>query len=163
MVGPTGTGKTFTIANVIKETNKTDMFEKTCGGMYFAAILNKALNQANKDQIIRLKKKANLTLKEYENIPNNLFKDQESKLTSKEIIDALIKRIAIMNALMIVAVINQNKSQMTYLALEGTTLKKLPNFKHYLIQKITQYIKPSKIKFIESNNLNLKGALAIVL
>lgn len=148
---------------IIQETNKTDMFEKTCGGMYFSTILNKALSQANKDKIIRLNKKANLTLKEYENIPSNLFKDQESKLISKEIIDALIKRIAIMNALMLVAVINQNKSQMTYLALEGTTLKKLPNFKHYLIQKITQYVKPSKVKFIESNNLNLKGALAIVL
>lgn len=148
---------------IINETNKTDIFEKTCGGMYFATILNKALNHANKDQIIHLKKKINLTLNEYENISSSLFKDQESKIIAKEIVDALIKRIAIMNALMLVAVINQNKAQTTYLALEGTTLKKLPNFKRYLTQKITQYIKPSKIKFIESNYLNLKGALAIVI
>lgn len=149
---------------LIKRTGAVDVFEKTCGGQYLGSVFNYALNQAHQEKVIRLKKKLNLSLGEYSKLSKNLFCDQDSYLTSQLIIKEMTLRISKMNALMLVSIIKQFKNkQISYIALEGTTLKKLPGFKENLKKNVLRYIHSSNIKFVIDDNLNLKGAALVTL
>lgn len=143
---------------LVNELGTTDKFEKTCGGVYFSKILNIALNKANKEGVIRLEKEANYNLKEY----SQLLKDKNTNKDIKELVKKLIKRIAKLNSLVLSSAISKiNNTDPYFIAIEGTTMKKLPYFEYYFKKYALERFPNLNIKFLKGQNLNLKGSLLI--